>query len=815
MEKYKELTYLLGCYIAVADKEINAHEVDVLDSFLSKEEMEELSIQRQKIFSDDEEKQDLHSLITELKLMNITKLQKQEMIRFLADVAYGDDYMPEKERQLLDEVVEALNIKASDIISDSENRSKERIKSSQLGPIGRFMGKAANVIYNSVEDNGKRKTVDLLLGKLGYSESIAEITDIALIDLERVSKIVDGINNSLKETNDSLKQLENQKIAEEKTTQEVNEVANTIREVKKQFDNLIDVSLKENLEMLDKKRRNIRYFTIAFMGRTKAGKSTLHKVITQQEKDDIGVGKLRTTRYNRSWYWNKLRIVDTPGIGAPGGATDTEIAKSIIDEADIICYVVTSDSIQETEFDFFETIKERNKPLYIILNVKSNLTQPIRLKRFLENPKSWMECTGPQSIKGHLDRIHERLDGKYNMDAVEIIPIHLLAAQLGFSGELSKKNSKKLQRGSNIFAFTKSVYKTVRRTGGLKKSLSVVDGTSYQIHQIGVSLTKDLNRLKKDHDLIKKKYEKVLSFLDSENKKLVGDIKSSFSGVKSELHNHAAAFSNENYDKCDAGKRWEEDSVVKQIYSKLETLLNQRMDDYNNKLQDQINEIANDIQILGSYNAEASVSGEKIRNTKLGVGIVGSLISLAAPFIISNLWHPGGWILAGLMIGVMGFVSIVSSLFTSKEDKIKKAIDEMRKQLYTSIDENIDKCQQDFLTKFQISAEDITRFISKFFLIYINGTEQIINKIDLLCKQSRKGENALNSLVSLRMLKYVGLCIEENEAITSLNNTQIASMYPVERNWSNQTMTYHYEVHLSNMDIQKISRATQMNITIN
>ena len=189
--------------------------------------------------------------------------------------------------------------------------------------------------------------------------------------------------------------MNNLKFTNRNQTKEVTEVARIVTDIKNDFIKLLNVSLKENREILDKKRRNIRYFTIAFMGRTKAGKSTLHKVITQQVNDDIGEGQLRTTRYNRSWYWNKLRIVDTPGIGAPGGATDTEIAKSIIDEADVICYIVTSDSTQETEFDFFETIKERNKPLYILLNFKSNLTQSIRLKRFLANPSEWKDCTGP------------------------------------------------------------------------------------------------------------------------------------------------------------------------------------------------------------------------------------------------------------------------------------------------------------------------------------------------------------------------------------------------------------------------------------
>ena len=65
MKKYKKLTYLLGCYMSVADKEINALEIDVLDNYLSDQEKEELCAQRQLIFSDDEDKPNLSSLISE------------------------------------------------------------------------------------------------------------------------------------------------------------------------------------------------------------------------------------------------------------------------------------------------------------------------------------------------------------------------------------------------------------------------------------------------------------------------------------------------------------------------------------------------------------------------------------------------------------------------------------------------------------------------------------------------------------------------------------------------------------------------------
>lgn len=810
MEKYKRLTYLLGCYMVVVDREINTLEVEILEKYLPLEQASELNIQRQLIFSDEENKQELSVLLSELKLTNIALQQKQEIIGLLADVAYGDDYMATPEKLLLDKVVKALNIDAEHIIKKAKVRSEERVDSLRLRDTERIIGKVENFVYKFFEGNNNKSTIDLLLGSLGYATSIEKITDTALVDLERVTRIVEKINDSLVSTNNSLSQL---KISKENASKEVIAVAEAVTKVKEHFDDLIDKSIKENREILDKKHKNIRYFTIAFMGRTKAGKSTLHKVITQQENDDIGVGKLRTTRFNRSWYWNKLRIVDTPGIGAPGGATDTDIAKSIIDEADVICYVVTSDSIQETEFDFFDVIKERNKPLYIVLNVKSNLTQAIRLKRFLEKPNEWKDSAGPQSIQGHLDRIHERLDGKYNMDSVEIIPIHLLAAQLGFSGETSKEDAKTLREGSNIFTFTRSVKATVHKTGGLKKSLSVIDGTAYQIHQIGLSLNRDLNHLKEAHDSLGKKLEKFVSFMKGEKDKLIKDVMSTFSGTKSELHNRASAFASENYDRSNAGTLWEKDSTVKSIYSRMNTRLQQRMEDYNDKVKSQIEEMADDIQVLDSFSAVSSVSGESITNTRLGVGIFGAILSAATPFIVANLWNPGGWVVAGVSVAIGLLVSLFTSLFTSKAEKIRKATEKMRNQLIIGIDKSLTENHQDFLTKVEKAIENTTYSISNLLSTYIDGTKKIICEIDDLCQQTGQEESAINSLVSFRLLEYVGKTVSED--VDALDNRALTLRYPVERDWVKQSIAYKYKVHLTTKDIERITRATQMNITTN
>lgn len=644
----------------------------------------------------------------------------------------------------------------------------------------------------------------MMLGGLGYSASIAQITEDAEKDLARVTRIIDDLNGMLNEEYNHLATI---KPSSKKVSKEVLKIEEIIQGIRGSFNEIIDNSLTSNREVLDKKRRNIRYFTIAFMGRTKAGKSTLHKVITQQENDDIGVGKLRTTRYNRSWYWNKLRIVDTPGIGAPGGEADTEIAKSIIDEADVVCYVVTSDSIQETEFDFFSTIKERNKPLYIILNVKSNLNQAIRLKRFIANPDDWRLGDGPQSIKGHIERIHDKLDGKYNMDAVRIIPIHLLAAQIALSGEQDSKTSKILFDASNISEFTNSVKKEVQLSGSLKKSLSVIDGTSYQINTIWHKIYADLKSLKEGNEVLKKKQSKNYTFFKNELTQVEQYLKTIFQVTRNDLHNRASAFAREHYDDEDAGKAWSKDMVVKSINKRLEQQIQERFNDLNEKIKSELEEMIMDMRIsLATNNIGSNVSGESVTNTRLAANVFVSVIS-AALFV----WNPLGWSIAALtVVGIIG--SFLSSLFTSKSEKIRKATENLRKQLYDSVDSGIDKNLKQVLENTRKSINDTYKSIDSVLKAYTKNADDIITDMDRLVKQVQEKENAINSLVSLRILDFVGKNPIKDMSINEMSNQVLCDGYPVERDWQKQSIKFLYNTGLTDKNIQKIEKATQMTI---
>ena len=804
--EYKKIAYLLGCYMVIVDKEINQMEVDVLDNYLPLSKEDELYHQRMQIFSDDEERMKLKDLLDKLVMANYSVAQKTEIVTLLARIAYGDDYMASSELELLIKVGKLLKLDIGQIIEETQSESNKRIDSSQLSSLKRFVGKMENTIYQSFANSDKKSVVDMMLGGLGYSASIAQITEDAEKDLARVTRIIDDLNSMLNEEYNHLASI---KPSSKKVSKEVLKIEQIIQGIRGSFNEIIDNSLTSNRDVLDKKRRNIRYFTIAFMGRTKAGKSTLHKVITQQENDDIGVGKLRTTRYNRSWYWNKLRIVDTPGIGAPGGEADTEIAKSIIDEADVVCYVVTSDSIQETEFDFFSTIKERNKPLYIILNVKSNLNQAIRLKRFIANPDDWRLGDGPQSIKGHIERIHDKLDGKYNMDAVRIIPIHLLAAQIALSGEQDSKTSKILFEASNISEFTNSVKKEVQLSGSLKKSLSVIDGTSYQINTIWHKIYADLKSLKEGNEVLKKKQAKNYTFFKNELTQVEQYLKTIFQGTRDDLHNRASAFASEHYDDEEAGKAWSNDAVVKSINKRLEQQIQERFNDLNEKIKSELEEMIMDMRIsLATNNIGSNVSGESVTNTRLAANVFVSVIS-ATLFV----WNPLGWSVAVLaVVGIIG--SFLSSLFTSKSEKIRKATDKLRKQLYDSIDSGIDKNLKQVLENTRKSINDTYKSIDSVLKAYTKNADDIITDMDRLVKQVQEKENAINSLVSLRILDFAGKNPVKEISINEMGNQVLCDEYPVERDWQKQSIKFLYNTGLTDKNIQKIEKATQMTIKI-
>ena len=466
--------------------------------------------------------------------------------------------------------------------------------------------------------------------------------------------------------------------------------------------------------------------------------------------------------------------------------------------------------LQETEFDFLEVVKEHNKPLYIILNFKSNLNETIRRRRFLERPNDWRTNTGVTSIQGHIDRINERLSGKYNTKLIHIIPIHLLAAQLSFDSSLPENERDKFLKGSNVLEFTRSIKKEIHQSGSLQKGMSVIDGTAYRLSKISRILSEDNQKLETDINTLTIQRDKLLSYIRSEDKNLQEYITNLFDGLRHELYNRAQSFAQSNYDNKKAGEAWNNDARVKSILKNFNQVIQSRIFDFQEKLKSRCEETILDVELKFDMNGLNDMQGDSIHDTKLGIGILGAILTAAVGFSIANIWNPAGWIVAGATIAFGFLWSRFTTLFDSKTEKIKKASDKMYSQLKEGIDKSIDQMHADFLANYSNAIKETQNYLKQLFNTYIQWASDITSKTDGLLEELSANEATMNSLIGLRILEYVGKNQARDKKINKMPNELLRNEYPVIRDREEQSITFAYDVHLTPSDIQKAENATQM-----
>ncbi|MFA6131164.1 MAG: ribosome biogenesis GTPase Der [Patescibacteria group bacterium] len=130
--------------------------------------------------------------------------------------------------------------------------------------------------------------------------------------------------------------------------------------------------------------------TIAIIGRTNVGKSTLFNRLTQEQKSLVS-SQPGTTRDRFEgpviWRGSVVRFVDTGGIGhAPKDEMEKQMftqARAAMHEADVIAFVVDAQTgVQEEDRRIAEEIVQTKKPVVFIANkadnpmIRDSLSQP-------------------------------------------------------------------------------------------------------------------------------------------------------------------------------------------------------------------------------------------------------------------------------------------------------------------------------------------------------------------------------------------------------------------------------------------------------
>lgn len=490
--------FLLLTHIVCADQQIHSEEAKALRELAKVVEIDEYTQEEmEKILS-----QDSSHLCVEVLTDLVAHNNREDTMRQILALASIDGYLAPPERELVNQICQYWNWKPEKIdklVEQAEsfkpkpflkrNGNDEStelsfaarmLKNEKNSPLAKaIIDFATRLAPETIGQTIKKLEREILLAGPEYDLAISQCAKIAGEDYQFTLLALDNAESALKELDDNLKQtIQKIKVSssDERKAKTASDVSTQLEESRQSLAVEIIKSLESVKQSLNAKHRALNYFSIAFMGRTKAGKSTLHAIITGEGWDGIGVGKQRTTRLNRVYEWRNIRVIDTPGIGAPGGKSDEEIAKSIIDESDVVCYVVTNDSIQETEFQFLKLLKEKAKPLVIVLNVKYNLRDNRRLEHFMNNPEKLFAMEGNSGLNGHIERINRYAKDHYANNYFPIIPVMLLAAQMSREKE-NQEIDKTLFEASKMQYFLDTIRESLIKHGAIRRSQTLLGST--------------------------------------------------------------------------------------------------------------------------------------------------------------------------------------------------------------------------------------------------------------------------------------------------------------------------------------------------
>ncbi|KAA6329666.1 GTPase Era [termite gut metagenome] len=747
-----DVIYLLACYMIVADSEINDKEIKTLlslpnyTSFVKDEE--------KKIFSDDSAKIEISKLLRQANLFP-TKT-KRDLISFLLRIAYSTCYFGPQEGELMEKIILNINFDRHEYeeLKKQQEQNIEKYEEKEVTWQNSLREKLYQLLYeiNDTDEDKDRYGDVFLSGKSFVSKikSIAEKSNEDLkLSIQYITELKSVYCDNCKKITDYSKKI----ISGKRNDDLSNQLEKGIKNLNKSIEVIINTSLEKNKNTLDKKRSTIDYFTIGFIGRTKAGKSTFHKVITEQKTDDIGVGKLRTTRYNRVFNWENIRIIDTPGLGAPGGKSDEEVAKSIIDESDLICFLVTNDSIQQTEFEFLRLLKNQNKPLLIILNVKQNLENETRRKSFLKNPRRWIDNeSDQQSIQGHINRINTYVANFYE-GKIDVIPIMLLAAKMKDNPDLDNETKELLYKSSNITEYIRKVKQSIFDSGHVKKTQNIIDGCNYNVYGVLKEIDayfQNLNLLQKS---LRNKKKELIEFLDKEHAKRQTSCSAILCSTYNEIRTGIKEFASRNGDTDNKHleSRWKEFYNDNKYNEKLQSKIEGEFKSFESGIKERIEECMTDLKIIfdSRINTDADIESASTFDTrniwKIGVSILTG---------VALCFTPLGW--AALAVTAVGAIVgwIGNNLFKSRKERIEEKKQKIVESLTKSINEN------ELTTKVEVN-KNLDNFVSStknkiipVFDTLIDNLSNLIAVLDNLRQTTSMIHTRFNVVMLYRVLEH-------------------------------------------------------------
>ena len=485
------------------------------------------------------------------------------------------------------------------------------------------------------------------------------------------------------------------------------------------------LALSELKDSSSKKELAAQNFSIALMGRTKAGKSTLHYIMCNEGQEFIGKGSQRTTRFNRVFSWNKLKIIDTPGIGAGEEEGKKDEAIALINQ-----------------------IAEYHKPMLIVLNHKEDIRKKSHLKTFMNNPCDWRLTKGESNLAGYINRL-TRNAVVHNYDKLmKIVPVFLLAAQIG-----KEQNDDLIFQASNYQAFIDAIHSLIRDNSIIYKSQTMLDEPSIRLHKAFTILEDEKTKLCTLRDKVKRIRRTIFDSIASSRRTILFESERS---IKTEFDDFFTAKSydyvEENYEEKSifalnkSYNQYLEDYKVKEHIS---DILSEYITEYHDKISEIVSEIDEELNYAKLNTANlfgtdsASIKGNRTTFSFKGLFKAASMIL----DVLSIAWP----VLAVISIPI----SLFGGFFKSKQQKINDAkaltLDNFSKLSDYSKEQVLKKSKE---TLEQLLKEDEEE-IKGFFNALEEQLDEIISFVSSCSAEFDNGIKAIDMNLAKRIIQYI------------------------------------------------------------
>ena len=543
------------------------------------------------------------------------------------------------------------------------------------------------------------------------------------------------------------------------------------------------------------------------MGKTKAGKSTLHAIITGGGWDAIGVGKQRTTRLNRIYEWKNIRIIDTPGIGAPGGKTDEEIAQSVVEESDVICYLLTNDSVQETEFEFLRLLKEKAKPLIVLLNVKNNLRDSRRLEYFLKEPNKPFTKTGKNDLAGHIERIRRYAKQHYANDYFDIVPVMLLAAQLSSESE-HQQNKEKLFKASRMQDFLDSIRVSLVENGAIRRSQTLLGSTVGAIDKPNKWVTQQTQIYQELTETLKNKDKTIKRDISKAKNDNCDYLILGISTIFQEAVSEIPQFSKDNWnsDEMTLNINWEKKIKSLNFDERLKNIFTESSTKFQKEVQETLEEVGNELQLLVKLTGGNFKFTQQDSNSFRDLLRIGGGILLVAGTVLTFFAPPIGFAI-GIVATVIGSIT---GFFKSKEQKQREAAQNISDSLISQLDDYQQETLQQAEKEFNKYCNSVANSVNNYFEELIAGLEGIAEELNTAKAKLDNNANDLNRAYAKRIIDW---CIDKYEPLD--DSSIIKTIAKVKRDFGkNMTIQTKSEIKI-NKSQEEINLVLQEDISIN